>query len=52
MINLEYDIKVIFNDGLSELHSQSATNRFDALRTFLNSSKGAINENIKSISIE
>jgi len=46
-----YDIEVTFNNGQKETYVEQAETSFEAIKNFLNSSKGAIKENIQAIEI-
>lgn len=44
-----YDFEIIFTNGDSDIFAGKGNNEFEAIKDFLNSSKGAINESIESI---
>ena len=44
-----FDFEITFMNGDSDIFAEKGLNEFDAIRNFLNYSKGVINENIHSI---
>jgi hypothetical protein len=46
-----YDFEIIFKNGDSDIYASDGENEFEAIRNFLNSTKGAINYEIQSINM-